>query len=280
MTDPVTRPSTLPAAFAERDYRIRVARGPNGGVAAARNRGFAETDPRSSSLIFLDSDDLWEPDALETLVNALDAHPEYSSTHSVARSIDAEGRQLPGDDLDQRSLSRRGFAEGQVVARARNEPTTFADLAVHNWVLTPGTHLIRRDVMEMVGDFDVATDPADDWDMAIRVSRHGDIGFVDRSLLLWRRHPATLTNTSPRWRRGYTRVRKKMIVDPANTPDQTRTARLGYVFTARSTTAEARELVARKEYRRALRLGAKALHQYLSYVQTHLQSRPMRYGTD
>jgi hypothetical protein len=50
----------------------------------------------------------------------------------------------------------------------------------HNWVVTAGLHLLRRSVLAAVGDFDESTDPADDWDIALRVSRHGDIGFVPR----------------------------------------------------------------------------------------------------
>src|SRR2546421_13123372 len=54
--------------YAGRDARIRVVRQANGGVAAARNRGMQETDPSSEYVIFLDHDDVWEIDALETLL--------------------------------------------------------------------------------------------------------------------------------------------------------------------------------------------------------------------
>jgi glycosyltransferase involved in cell wall biosynthesis len=264
--------------YADKDARIRVASGPNGGVASARNRGWAATDSRSEFVIFFDSDDVWEPDALATLVGVLDDHPEYVSAHSLARSIDGEGQPLAGDDLAERSRLRRGYRGRHLTTLEPDQPTTFADLAIHNWILTPGTQLIRRRVLTLVGPFDVETDPADDWDLAVRVSRHGDSGFVDRPLLQWRRHDNTLTNTSPRWRRAYFLVRRRMLTDPSNTPEQTQAARLAYGAANRAAAREARTLVADRCYRAAGRQSLKAGHQYLLYLRADLPTRLRRHS--
>src|SRR5712691_5785316 len=61
--------------FAPNDHRIRVFEQPNAGVGAARNRGLAETEGSSEFVIFLDHDDVWELDALSTLVEALQRNP-------------------------------------------------------------------------------------------------------------------------------------------------------------------------------------------------------------
>ena len=86
-------------AVADGDDRVRVVRGTNGGVASARNRGFAATTPTSEFVIFLDHDDLWEPEMLGTLVEILDAEPRYVSAHTTARGLDEAGQRLPDDDL-------------------------------------------------------------------------------------------------------------------------------------------------------------------------------------
>ncbi len=52
------------AELAEKDRRIRVFQNPHGGVSAARNRGIDEAT--GDILLFLDSDDYWEPDLLES----------------------------------------------------------------------------------------------------------------------------------------------------------------------------------------------------------------------
>ena len=54
----------------------------------------------------------------------------------------------------------------------------------------------------------------DDWDFALGLSRLGDLVGVDRTVLLWRRHPNTLTNSSGRGqRRALLRVRRKALMD-------------------------------------------------------------------
>src|SRR5262245_14981490 len=76
------------------DPRARIVRGINGGVARARNRGFDATTPTTEFLIFLDHDDLWEPEMLESLVEVLDAHPALISAHTTATGLDEDGSPL------------------------------------------------------------------------------------------------------------------------------------------------------------------------------------------
>jgi len=51
--------------YANRDSRIKILNKPNGGVSSARNFGIKEA--KGDYIIFLDSDDYYEPDMLETL---------------------------------------------------------------------------------------------------------------------------------------------------------------------------------------------------------------------
>ena len=46
------------------DSRFRVITQPKSGSSAARNRGFAASNPGSKFVSFMDSDDVWLPDAL------------------------------------------------------------------------------------------------------------------------------------------------------------------------------------------------------------------------
>jgi len=257
-------------AYAKLDPRINVAHGANGGVASARNRGFALTDRAAEFVIFLDSDDLWDPATLSTLVTMLDSHPEYVSCHCLARCIDGEGQLLPGDDLEQRCRDRRGFRGRHLVHVPPSEPTTFGDLVYHHWAVTPGTHLLRREVVARVGAFDPATDPADDADLAIRVSRHGDVGYVDEPLLRWRRHPDTLTNTSSRWGTAALRVRAKTLVDPTNTPAQRRTMQLAYLNAVWSMLGDGRHAAARRGYGDALHQFLKAGNLFVAFLRAEV----------
>lgn len=64
------------------DGRIRLIRQENGGVSAARNRGIKEA--KSEYIAFLDADDEWKPDHLETLVGLIEKYPQcgaYSTNY-------------------------------------------------------------------------------------------------------------------------------------------------------------------------------------------------------
>jgi glycosyltransferase involved in cell wall biosynthesis len=219
--------------YARADPRIRVVHASNAGVAEARNRGFVATDRRSEYVTFLDSDDLWLPDTLEAMTRELDDRPDLVAVYGLARCIDSDDRLLPGDDMELRMRERFEYRGRNLVPIESHEPTTFAGLVYHNYPATPGLLLIRRAVLERVGAFDPDTDPGDDWDMAIRISRLGSIGFLDRLVLEWRRHPETLTQTSPRWRKAHYRVRAKAYAAPQNTPEQTRLVRTAYLGASR-----------------------------------------------
>ena len=235
--------------YQHEDARIRVVSGPNGGVAAARNRGLAATDPATSFVAFLDSDDLWEPDTLEVLVGWLDSHGDHIAVYGRAACIDDEDQFIPGDDLPARMRERQRVRSGELVSIGVDEPITFAAMVAHNWIVTPGLCIVRRPVIEQVGAFDSAVDPADDWDLNIRMSRIGDIGFIDRRVLRWRRHPDTLTNSSDRWRRAYYRVRRKMLTDPTNTTEQTRMVLTCYRLDFEGAVAAARQCASRRDLR-------------------------------
>ncbi len=258
------------------DTRVRVLSGPNGGVARARSRGLAASNPASEFVIFLDSDDVWEPGTLELLIGHLEVHPEHGSVYGLARCIDDSGELIPGDDLAERMRERLEFRDGRLTPIGLDEPTTFAGLVHHNWVVTPGLHLIRRSVLARAGDFDPTTDPADDWDIALRISRVADIGFVEQCVLNWRRHPDTLTTTSPRWRQAYFRVRDKSINDPANTSAHRDDARLAYRHMTSGLWTDVRGQFGQRHFTAGARQMAKAVSGQFRYLRAALSPKLAR----
>ena len=60
------------------------------------------------------------------------------------------GTRHPGDDLDVAMEARLRFEGWRVVPVRTHEPLTFSPLAYHNWVTSPGLHLVRRSVLEQV----------------------------------------------------------------------------------------------------------------------------------
>jgi glycosyltransferase involved in cell wall biosynthesis len=282
ISDDGSRDGTVAVAdcYSTNDRRIRVLQGRHGGVAANRNQGFAATNRASEFVIFLDGDDLWEPDALETLSGILCNHPEYVSVHSICRCIDSHGRPVVGDDIQIVLSARNGYKGGTVRRLRADEPTTFAELALFNWICTPGLHLIRREVLEKVGAFDPNTAPCDDWDMWLRLSRHGPIGFIERPLLLWRRHQASLSFNS-KWHRPYYNTRQKMLADPSNSPEQTRFVRRGFIDAIAATLAQSKTQLRQRRPFAATKHLAKASLESLLFLRANvsLALRSRRRGT-
>jgi glycosyltransferase involved in cell wall biosynthesis len=214
----------LSQQLADGNPKIRAAVGSHGGPAVARNEGLRRSNPRSEFVIFLDSDDRWEANALETLLQALADNPGCIAAHGLARATDLQGAQYEGDDLAHSMRSRRAVTANGLADVPVSEPTTFSTMLVRNWIVTPGTCLIRRSALNKVGPFDPETSPADDWDLNIRLARAGNLKLVDRVVLDWRRHPDSLDNTNRRGRWAHLVVRRRTAQSAVNSPEQRRAA--------------------------------------------------------
>jgi glycosyltransferase involved in cell wall biosynthesis len=83
-------PRAAVAELSEHDDRIRFMTQANHGVAAARNAGARAVGP-SRYILFLDADDVLDPQMLERLVDDLNSHPEAGMAHCRPRFIDDRG---------------------------------------------------------------------------------------------------------------------------------------------------------------------------------------------
>ncbi len=222
----------LVEAYAQRDPRITLLRQSNAGVLGkgtgtpgARNRGFLATDSMSEHVIFLDADDVWEPDALEMLVQALAEQRWSVAAHGLARYIDPDG--VPFGDAKHQGRKRRAVAGWRLVEQPTDAPTTFATLVFGNQILTPGLVLMRRSALGALPPFDPLAPGIEDWDLLLRLARQGPFAFVDSVVLGYRRHPGQLSSRSRRMYRSGTYVRRKLMLSPENTTEQRALARFG-----------------------------------------------------
>jgi len=90
---------------AVKDKRIRIIEQSNQGVSAARNKGIAEA--RAGLIAFLDADDEWAPDFLETILRLKDKFPDcavcatsYYITHGNDRKRNAILRGIKSSETD------------------------------------------------------------------------------------------------------------------------------------------------------------------------------------
>jgi glycosyltransferase involved in cell wall biosynthesis len=218
------------AALTAIDSRISVVSQANSGIARARNRGLAAISKSSRFVALLDHDDFWMPNTLEVLRDALLRWPAASAAHGVAASIDESGRPLK-EKIGEPGLPGNRFwvVNGRVEPWPVDRPTVFAVLAYEDCIVGMGSALIRRSALDRIGDFDWRAEPADDYDFWVRLSRVGEIPFLNAVVLVARLHGSNRSlGPAPPRGQGSGYVRHKLIVSPENTREQRRLAIQGF----------------------------------------------------
>jgi glycosyltransferase involved in cell wall biosynthesis len=215
--------------YAGLDGRIRLLQQANAGVAAARNNGLRNADPETWAVMFLDADDVLEPDALEILTNALRARPQAVGSHGQARFIDAAGTPIRVGEAEAWGRKRYALVDGKIVAWPVDRPTNLAVLVLLNRMRTPGSVLVRRQQVEAIGGFD--TDPrvriAEDYDLWLRLACLGDFVFIDRVVISYRLHQQNASGSLRRTDEARWFVHNKLAQSPDITDEQRRLARAG-----------------------------------------------------
>lgn len=187
------RSAEIAERYADSDTRIRLIRQGNCGTARSRNAGAAAIPEDVDFALFLDHDDMLAPDALERLSSALAASPSAVAAHGLASRVNSAGNPMGEGEASIQNFHRKKLVAGKPVNASRDEPTNAAMVIYDNLIPTPGVALIRRDCLKRLTKgggllFDPSATPLDDWDFWLRLTRLGDIAFLDQVVLQWRRH--------------------------------------------------------------------------------------------
>ncbi|MDB5410638.1 MAG: glycosyl transferase [Rhodospirillales bacterium] len=133
----------------------------NSGAANARNIGIAAS--RCNLLAFLDSDDLWRPDKLETQIDTMRHNP------------------TKGPSCTGFALHRSG--SGSSSDRVPHERGSWRETLLDQCSVSPGTTLmVERSVFEAIGVFDVRLARFEDWDWLLRCLDRYDLQIVPEIL--------------------------------------------------------------------------------------------------
>jgi glycosyltransferase involved in cell wall biosynthesis len=194
----------LLAEFAAVNNQIKLIRQQNSGTCAARNRGALECSADSRYLLFLDHDDILEPNALRVLSGYLDANPKVGLTGCQFLEIDSAGNQCS---------SRQ---------RSRWIPSVFDiprplfpfERATPFVTFYCGTGqgpfaMFRREVFERTTGWTTDFWPHEDTDMFCQMALLGEVHYLPNRLYRKRLHPASGFANAERVQSSYGLFRSK-----------------------------------------------------------------------
>jgi hypothetical protein len=145
-------------------------------------------------VLFLDSDDLLAPEALERLGVALCANPDAPLAFCRAQIIDTRGVVIePAWEVDDDPRDMWG------------------KLLAANRLRSPGAVLIRRSALEAVGPWDPALPGSEDWDLWLRLAEVAPFVRVDEPLFRYRVHGANMSSDASLMRRTEAAVFRKAL---------------------------------------------------------------------
>ncbi len=279
----------LAHTFAAQDSRVRALAQANAGCAAARNHGFAHINPASEYVIFLDHDDIWEPDALDTLLQTARARPNAVAAVAKANVMQPDQadavqqaiqRKIEDLKTDTQEKERRQNASGAAASTIDQTPPnggietvpdtdalTFDGLLSYCPIWTMGQVLIRCEAFTQAGRLDVHCAPSDDWDLYLRLALCGAFVTTPKTGIHWRSHDYNTSKNKPLMQQAEARVRAKLLDNPGLSARQRQMVVISIQNPTRYLSMLqlqwARQNVGRHRYGEALRQTRRAVGNYV-----------------
>ncbi len=148
----------------------------SGGAARPRNEGKRRS--KGSLVAFLDDDDIWLPDKVEKQVRILKENPDFGLVHGYCKIIDLEGNET-----------------GRIIGKTGDINAKHGDVAlkmIGNWTLMMPTPLLRRELVEEVGDFNESMPQAgEDVEYWLRCALVTKFYYLDECLAMYRYYQST-----------------------------------------------------------------------------------------
>lgn len=165
------------------DPSVSVVRQENGGVARARNNGFARAT--TPFVMALDADDMLAPGALLALRSALDEHPEAMYAYGQIKYFGGWAGEMRFPPFDPWRLAFRH-------------------------IVGP-TALMRSGLIEATGGYDPDFRYYEDWEIWVHALAHGMYGYkIERPVHLYRKHGASrVSSFRTNFRQANAQLRRK-----------------------------------------------------------------------
>lgn len=167
-------------SLARKHPQIRLVQQSNMGVAAARNRGIAES--HGEFIAPVDADDIWFPEAMTKLVNCFfssDSHTGVVYAWSVI-------------------IDENGLLDGRFRC-SKIEGNVLGTLICHNFLGNASSTMIRRACFDKVGAYDEGfrannAQGCEDWDLYLRIAQQYSFRVVPAFLFGYRKPQNAMTS--------------------------------------------------------------------------------------
>lgn len=156
------------AEYARDDTRVVIERVSHAGRSVALNHGCRAA--RGALIARLDADDIALPKRLELQLAFLESHPEVCLLGGAALLIDDEGREFGRDALPTSDAEIRATLE-------------------HSSAFYHSNVVFRRDAFEAAGRYRPAFEPAEDYDLWLRLSEQGQVANLPDFVGKYRYYP-------------------------------------------------------------------------------------------
>lgn len=136
----------------------------NGFPGAVRNKAVLQSN--SPYLAFLDSDDTWTKDKLETQLNYME-----SNKYNISHTRETWQR-------DKKIVSQKG-------QNHKRDGNIFID-ALKKCIIGPSTVMMHRDFLIKTGGFNEKIEIAEDYEYWLRITDNNEVGYIEKPLTIKR----------------------------------------------------------------------------------------------
>ncbi len=188
VVDDASTDATVRVATALGAHVVRAPR--NAGPSAARNAGVAAAS--GTWIAFLDADDIWADEKLETQWETIRRWPSAGFSFTDYDMVRVDGSVLSAVNASTASYRHLETTErhGTAVSFATD---SFIDGLVRSMFIRQSSVIVNRELFAKSGGYDESVSLGEDYDLFLRMISLGPAVGVERSLVTYRRRPASLS---------------------------------------------------------------------------------------
>ncbi|TRX57940.1 glycosyltransferase family 2 protein [Thalassomonas sp. M1454] len=171
---------------------IKVIHQENQGQSIARNNGI--NNATGEYIAFLDSDDIYQPNIIETLLSLYKQNPEAAFVYSGYKEIDISGEVIKS-----------------VYPNQESNDEIYSNLWLSQLNIWAGTMMTTTDNLKQIGGFSTSLRGAENHELRLNLSKLGPIYFSKLLLSNYRKHPDNSIRNYKSGDNNYLRIVKKHL---------------------------------------------------------------------